>query len=268
LQKEVITDKQGIVLVILFAVGSAVILIPGLQAKKDAWLAVALAVLITLPVTMMYARLMYLFPGYDLFDILNSVFGKIIGKFISIMFIWFAFHLGTLVMYNFGIFIETVGLTMTPMIIPIACIAILSAWGVKEGIEVLGRWGEFFLPIVMILFALSSLLLIPKMDINQIKPILYEGVKPLLKGTFSLFSFPFAETVIFTMVFYSLKNKRSSFKIYTAGIVFTGIMGILMTLTIILVLGANIASEIYFPSYAAISRLSVGNFLQMGRKTD
>ena len=44
----------------------------------------------------MFSRILSLYPGKDLFDILQIVMGKFVGKFISILMIWFAFHDGSL----------------------------------------------------------------------------------------------------------------------------------------------------------------------------
>lgn len=262
MQKEVISDRQGITLFILFLVGSAVVIIPGLDAKRDAWLAVAFSALITLPVSLIYARLLSLFPGKDLFDILGFVLGKTAGKIVSILYIWFVFHLGALVMRNFGEFILNVGLTHTPMAVPIFAMSLLCAWSVKEGTESLARISEFFVPLLIIFISVTFLSLIPKMDINNIFPMFYEGAKPFIKASFGLFSFPFAETVVFTMVLCCLKTKNSPYRLYIYSILIAGILGTLITLSVILVLGADIAYSAYFPSYMAVSRINIRNFIQ------
>ena len=162
---------------------------------------------------MIYAKILSLFPGKDLFDILEYVLGKFLGKVISILYIWFAVHLGALILRNFGKFINTVLLQETPLIIPTVCGTILYIWGVKSGIEVLGRWGELALPLLIFLIALTLLLLIPNMETNNIRPVLFKGIKPVFQCAFSVFTFPFAETVLLYKSFI-VEGENSYFATY------------------------------------------------------
>ncbi|WP_264170108.1 GerAB/ArcD/ProY family transporter [Clostridium estertheticum] len=47
------------------------------------------------------------------------------------------------------------------------------------------------------------------MNISRLKPILSNGVAPVLKGAFSSFTFPFGQTVIFTMVFSNISKVKN-----------------------------------------------------------
>ncbi|MCG8500527.1 MAG: endospore germination permease [Firmicutes bacterium] len=262
MHQETISDKQAIMLVMLFIIGTAIVFIPGFEAGKDVWLAVIFSVVMILPFIFMYARLLFLFPGKGLFDILQSVFGKWLGKGLGILYIWFALHLSSLIIRNFGDFVSTVGLRETPSIVSMIGIGLLCAWGVKQGIEVLGRWVEFFLPLLIVIVFGAIFLLMPEMDMNNVRPVLYDGIRPVARGTFSIFSFPFGETIMFTMVFHALKTRQSCYKVYITGVCLTGIVGTLISLTVVLVLGVSGYLNAYFPTYAMVSKLNVGGFLQ------
>jgi len=189
MDREVISDKQGIMLLILFITGSTLVLPTAVEAGRDLWLAILLAVTAAGVAVFIYARILYLFPTKDLFDITQELFGRFLGKLLVLIYTWFAFHLCVLVLRNFGDFISIVGLEGTPMIVPMAVTGTLCIWGVKEGIEVLGRWAEFFLPITALLMLTAILLLIPNMKIDYLLPILYDGIKPVLKGGYAVFTF-------------------------------------------------------------------------------
>lgn len=262
MNKETISDKQGISLIIMFIIGTSSIIVTGLDAKKDLWLATILAICMALLMVLVYARLHYIFPGKDLFDILEICFGKFIGKGIGLLYTWFAFHLTSLILRDFGEFYTVVATPETPMIVTMIITAFLSTWILKEGIEVLGRFSEFFLiPIVSLTF-ITILLLIPDMHINNIRPMFYEGIKPIIKGALGAFSFPFAEIIIFTMIFSTLKWKKSSYKVYIPGLLIAGVVIFFTSLTNVLVLGVITASNMYFPSYISATRVNVGEFLQ------
>lgn len=235
---------------------------PGGEAKQDVWIAVLFALLMALPAIFIYARLLSIFPGKDLFDILNEVFGKILGKIIALIFIWYAFHLGALVIRNFSEFIHIVSLPRTPQLVIIVFTGLICAWAAKAGVEVIGRWAGFFLPVLLFVIIFTVLLSLTQADMDNLKPILYKGFPPVFKSAFSVFSFPFAETVVFMMVFCSVKHKFKMYKVYYVGLI--GGAAILLVLSVrnILVLGVETASTLYFPSYSAVSMIELGTFLE------
>lgn len=261
MQKEQITDKEAIFLLITFVLGSTLIIGIGGEAKNDAWIAGIVGIIMASPMLFMYSRILLLYPRKDLFDILNITLGKTIGKIAAILYIWYAFHLGTMVLRNFGEFTSTVAMPETPMIVSMLCLGLTCIVAVKLGIEVLGRTVTYFLPVLLFILVAVQLLAIPQLHLNYLKPILGNGLSPILKGGFTTFSFPFAETVLFIGVFSSLKTKKSPIQVYFWGILISAVLIIMTTLRNITVLG-NMLGSYYFPSYAAVSRISIGDFLQ------
>ncbi len=262
MQKEVVSNKQGISMVILFLFGSSLLLGTGTEGKADRWLAILLGAVAGAIIMLVYSRILSLYPGKDLFDISNILFGKVLGKFICILYSWYAFHLGALVLRNIGEFMNTLGLPGTPEIVPMIMLLLLCIWVTKSGIEVLGRWSEFFIIILIIILAVIQLLMIPEMKLQNFLPILYNGIKPAIIGAFSGFSFPFAETVMFMMVFDSLKKKNSSYKVFLWGILVGSFTILMIAARNIAVLGEELASRYYFPSYITVSRVDIGKIFQ------
>ncbi|WP_069648857.1 GerAB/ArcD/ProY family transporter [Caloranaerobacter ferrireducens] len=262
MSKEVISDKQGISLVIMFIIGTFTILVAGLQAKRDLWLANILAIIIALPLLLIFTRLHQKFWGKDLFDILEICFGKVIGKVIAVLYILFLFILSSLILREFGEFYVVVAAPETPMIVPMIFISFLSIWMLKEGIEVMARWGEFFLPILIVLIVIIIFLLIGDMDVNNMLPIFYDGLKPVLKGALESLIFPFSQTVVFIMIFAKLKRKSSYTKVYFLGLLIGGVIILAVSLTNILVSGVNMISSMYFPTYITATRVNIGDFLK------
>ncbi len=262
MKKELISDMQGINLAILFIFGSSLVMGTGGEAKGDMWIAIILALFISAPILMIYARILSRYPGKDLYDILEEVFGKYLGRVFSLAYIWFSFHLGALVLRNFGEFMNTVGLPETPKIVPIIMFALICTIGVKSGIETLAKCSSHFIVGAFSLLFLLALLTIPNMKGENLFPIMYEGFKPVLQGAFSAFSFPFGELIVFMMVFDSLKTPGSSYKVYMMSLVIGGLVVLFIAIRNIMVLGADTIGSVYFPSYTAISRVNIGNFLQ------
>lgn len=259
--KEQITDKEGICLLILFVMGSSLILGVGSYAKNDAWIASIAGLLMSLPVIFIYSRMLSLFPGKDLFDIINIAFGEVFGKIITIFYVWYSFHLGALVIRNFGEYVNTVSMPETPMIVPMLFLGVAGLYAVRMGIEVMSRISTYFVPIVIFILVVVNVLAIPQFNLSNLQPVLSQGFAPVLKGGFSAFAFPFAESAILLGVFFSLKTKKSPYKVYFSGVLFAGIVVILLAVRNIVILGEMLGA-LDFPSHVAVSRIAVSEFLQ------
>ena len=261
MHKEIVSDRQGISMIIMFLFGSTLLMGTGGSGKKEAWLSVLLAMLAAFFIFLVYAEILSLFPKKDLFDILQIVHGKVLGKILSFIYLCFSIHLGALVISNFGQFTQTVGLPETPPAVVITILILLCIWVVKEGIEVLGRWSELFVRFLFVLVAFTLSASTTQMELTNLQPFLYEGIAPVLKGALASFSFPFGETVLFLLVLSSLNTKRSPFKVYSLGLLIGGGIIFLLSLRTILVLGEVTAGRHYFPPYVAVSRIDIGDFL-------
>lgn len=261
MHKESISEKQGMAIISMFIMGSALILSTASKAKQDLWLAFIVAILVSLPIVFVHSRFLVLYPGKDLYAINEEIFGRFFGKVISLIYILFSFILGGLVLRAFGDFISSV-LPETPGIVPMIFIGILCIWVLKEGIETLGRFGEIFVAIMILMILITTFSLIPEMDIDNFSPILYKGFKPIIEGGFQALIFPFTQIVLFTTIFSSTSIKGSVYKVYFGGLFLGAIPLYIASVTNIAVIGADIASSTYFPSYTSAMLVTIGNMVE------
>ena len=63
MQKEQITDKEAISLIIVFVMGSSLILGIGGDAKNDAWIAGIVGIIMVIPLLLVYSRILSLYQG-------------------------------------------------------------------------------------------------------------------------------------------------------------------------------------------------------------
>ena len=262
MQKEIITNKQGIFIISLFIFGSSVLISTGNDTKQDVWLAIILGFIMSLPIIFIYAKLLTLYPGKGLYDILNEAFGKITGKIVSLLYVWYFFHLGAMIIRNFSEFVTVTSFPETPQAIVIIFVGLFCIWVVKAGIEVLGRWAAFAFPIAVAIIAITITLSMTNADFIHIRPILYDGIKPVLTGSFGFFSFPLAETVVFTMIFNTLKDQKKTLKVYLISVCIGSLIIMAIAVRNILVLGVPLSTSLYFPSYVAVRTINIGDFLQ------
>ncbi|MDU7337696.1 MAG: endospore germination permease [Clostridium sp.] len=262
MKQERIANRQLFSMVTLFVIGSSLIIGVATQVTVDKWIAILVALPAAIPTLWLYMKLLSIYPGKNLFDIFVLVFGKWIGQFFVLLYTWYAFHLGSMVLRNFGEFVKMMAMPETPMMVPLIFMAISCIWIVREGIEVLGRSAFFLLPIMVLIILIVQFLCIPQLNPEFITPILADGWKPVLEGAFSTYTFPFAETVLIATIFCCPVNKKVPYKPFLGGFLAGVVIILAVTFRNILVLGAVQEMGLYFPSYIAVGRIRIGDFLQ------
>lgn len=257
-----ISQKQGIFLIVMFIIGESMLMVMGLEAKMDIWIAILLAGGAGALIMLVYARLMSVLPNKDFFQTLEFFIGKIGSKIVIFLFALYAFDTCSLVLRNYGQFIVTVGLPETPLIVAMFILIVLCAVAVKAGIEVLGRWSVPFLLFIITFLLLSVILVSQNMDISNLFPVFDSGIVPIAKGVLGIITFPFAETVIFLFVFPPFKKGISVKKVFLKGLAIGGGLILITSLTDVLVLGTDICKNMYYPTYSTMATVHYGNFLQ------
>ncbi|MCM1988559.1 GerAB/ArcD/ProY family transporter [Oceanirhabdus seepicola] len=262
MKKEVISDRQGISIMVLFLMGTSIINISGLSAGKDIWLANIIAIIMAIPIMFIYARLQSLFLNKDLFDVIEMCLGKILGKTIIIALTLFAFFEMPLSVRNFAQFPNIVSLVNTPQIIGTIIFMCLCVWIVKAGIQVVGEWASFFVRLFIIIPLITIALVLNILNIDNFRPVLNYGIKPVFKGAYEVFLFPFTQTIAFVMAYSNFTHKKTPYKLYLIGLLIGGIEILVLSSIAVMVLGVNEASRLYYPNYEIWLRINIGDAFQ------
>lgn len=262
MDNQIITRKHTITIIFVFMLGSSLVLRVGGGAGRDAWLAILIGMVMMLPVLLVYSRILSLFPGKGFFEIILASLGSFFGSILIFLYVWYAFHLGTLVIRDFTEFVKIVGLHETPEFVTALFLGVLCIWAVKAGIEVIARWTAIMMPIIIAAILLITLLLIPKFKIDNLKPVLYNGMQPVLDAAFSVFTFPFAETVICTVIFSYVKSGNKPYKIYLWSILAGTSILLVTSVRSLLVLGEESYKINFFASYMSARLVKIGDFLE------
>lgn len=257
-----ISQKQGIVMMALFIIGTSSLKVMGLEAKTDIWISILVAIVASALIMFIYIKLLTALPDKDFFETIGHYFGKIGSKIILVLLIWFCFDLCAIVLRNYGEFVVTVGLPETPLTPAMFVVMAVAVFSVRSGIEAVGRWSSTFIFFVVGFMIISTLLVIPRMDINNLLPIYEGGALPIAKGALGVVAFPLAETVVFLLVFPALKKGVSIKKIYLIALLIGGITILISSVTDILVIGSTMAENTYYPTYATMATVHFGEFLQ------
>lgn len=259
--KEKMTSNQMIAAIIMFIFGSSVITGVSTDAHQDSWISLIMALIMVLPLIIIYARIIKLYPGEGLYDIINELFGKVVSKIIIILMTWYAIHLGALVLSDFTEYIKITTLLDTPKIIVAITLLMVTVYISKSSIYTLGKWALVSFPIVIIMVIITVVFSINTLDVHNIFPIMEHSLKDIATGAYKIVSFPFAETVLFLPLACFVKKEDSPNKIYISSILIGSFVLLVVIFRNLTVLGAEMMSISYFPSLVATRIIDVGDFL-------
>jgi len=255
-----ISPLQFAILLVSFLLGSSLITQPGLLAGRHTWLALIIGVVAGLLLAWGFAVLANRFPGKTLVEINDLVYGAYMGKFISILYLWFLLHLATLVLHHLCDFI-TIIVPHTPRVVLMVFLLLVCASAARCGVEVIARCSLILVPLTFIACLFITTLATPIMDFKHFLPISHIDVAKLAMAALGASTFPFAESVAFLMVAFAISGRAHPKKAWTAGILIAGAMFAIITVRNIAVLGPVYGIFLNFPSHAAVRTIELGEVL-------
>lgn len=254
-----ISSKQAHSIMVMYWTGSSLVVGSANGAKQDTWIGLIISCLFMVPTIFLYDRIITLYPGKDLFQILFEVFGKVVGRIFAVLLELYVLELGALVSRTFTEFVQVENMPETPQILIAAMLILLCVWGVKCGIEAFGRTSRLLFLLLAIFIIVTFILMTKDMDMSNIKPIMSSSMPTLLQSGVDTYSLPLAESFLFISLFPYIQTKTSPKKLLGGSLLTILILFLVVDVRNLLILGPLIGT-LYFPSYQATSIVSIGEF--------
>ena len=265
MEKAKISAYQLFILMVLFELGSALLVPIAIEAKQDAWLAILIGMVGGFCLYLVYHGLFSYYPDIPPTEYIQKIMGSFFGKILSFIYALYFIYLSARVLRDFGEMLITSFYWETPLFILNTLMTLLVIYTVRKGIEVLARTSELLFVLIFLL-GISVLFLIVVSGIIQIsnlKPVLEEGIKPVLKTTLTqTLYFPFGEVIIFAMILPYLNRPE---KVKQIGLLAIGFSGLILATVMALnvsVLGVNNVTRSPFPLLSTIQTIEVAGFLE------
>ncbi|MEW9672511.1 endospore germination permease [Ammoniphilus sp. 3BR4] len=256
--------RQFTILVCLFTIGGIILIIPSIlasEAKQDAWIAAILALGIGVLVIPLYSALGSRFPDMSLVEYSEEILGKWLGKTISLLFCTYFFVNTALTLRTIGDFMTTQVMPETPIQAILIIFLGIVIMGARLGLEPLSRAAEIFFPWVIFLFLVLAVSLFPQIKMENIQPMLEEGIKPVLRAAVPYVGSTFLELVVFLMIVPYINRTKKAGKALWEGALMGGIILTIISLLTVLVIGADMTARQTYPSYVLAKKINVANFL-------
>ncbi|MEV5028305.1 GerAB/ArcD/ProY family transporter [Paenibacillus sp. LPE1-1-1.1] len=261
-----ISARQFTVLIMFYTVGTSILVIPSslaADADQDAWIAAILGWALGLLIVGMFIWLGRQLSNMTLIEYNEKVLGKWLGKLVSFLFIFFSFIGAASILYYMGNFMTTQVLPETPIESFTILFAGIVVMGLRLGLEVIARAAEILFPWFLLLFFVTTLFLLPEIEIQKIQPVFEGGIRPIMKGVLTFASIASLPLVILLMIFPAfLNNQKDAEKAFIIGALLGGVFVIIITFLSISILGVDFSERNMYPSYALAKKINVGNFIQ------
>ncbi|MEB2268417.1 spore germination protein [Priestia megaterium] len=265
MEKAKISASQLFILMVLFELGTSLLLPVAMEAKQDAWLAILLGMLGSLVLFVSYYKLYSYYPDLLPTEYMQKILGKAIGSVLAFLYISYFIYDVARVLRDIGEMLLTFSYSDTPLFIANALLILVIIYTVQKGIEVIARSGELFFIFMYVLAVTGFLLIVCSglIDFKNLQPVLEDGILPVLKVVFiQTLYFPFGEAIVFTMILPYLNNPK---KAKVTMLCATGLSGINLTLTMLInisVLGVDLTARSQFPLLSTVQSIQVADFLE------
>lgn len=228
--------------------------------KQDAWFTVLAGFLVSLMISCIYIALVKKFPGKTLVQMHDMVYGNIMGKIASVLYLFFFLSLCALNSRDLGNFMESALLPETPEVVVIGIFIFVCAWAVRKGIVNLLRFGVILSILTSIALLLSVLLQIQEFELKDFMPVMTLPPLKYVQGIHIITGIPLLEIVAFLMVFPVMREQGDIKKTIFGGLSIGAATLLLVVLRDIAILG-NMAGRFAIPTYESLRLINVGDVL-------
>lgn len=263
---EKISPYQLGAMVILFEIGSSPLFLLASEAKRDAWLAVLIAMvcglLLLLFVTLPIQRRE---PGLNLIDMIFKYCGKWVGQLFVWPYVIYFLYKSVRNVREFGDLMNLYLLPETPLFVVITIVMLLSAYAVFQGVEVLFRVTESLLPVIAVIYGGLFFLIVVVGDIrlNHLLPVMEDGFRAVVSAAIpEVISFPFGEMVLFLMFWRYVQGEG---RIMPATLISYSMAGLFLVFTnalIVSILEPGLAGAGGIPLMTIASLIRITRFIE------
>jgi len=240
-------------------------------AGQNAWLGLILSLVMIVPLMCIYARLCSKLPGMSLFDMLEKLFGRVIGRVLSAALAIYAIAVGGFVLCGFGAFIHQTMLVNTPVIFTLVLLMATALYMASRGMAAIGRWSFAVLLGLAATAVFVTFCMIPHMRASNFLPVMENGTGFVWSDATRIYCYRFGEVVVVMMgadffnVRTDVRKIRSSVfspRAFVWGGLISYAVIALIFLRCVAVLGGRAFSDTLYPSYRATSIIRLGSFLE------
>lgn len=232
-------------------------------AKVDSYICVILGSIIGFFILLIYIKILNVNPNKNIYENIMALLGKKIGYLFNTIIIIILISFSTILYYNIINFMGSKYLYYTPNAIISLAFIIPIIYLIKYDIKVIVRCSIIIFFITIVLYFLSILGLLNQMKFHNLLPFMANGSSSIIKGTIVYICY--VVFPIFTLLVIpkrDINNSSNYSRKLIKGYIFISILLVISEVSLISVLGSNLASLYKYPAYHLLRRIGLGGFIQ------
>lgn len=265
MEKAKLSVIQLFALMFIFEMGTALVVSYGTNARKDAWLAILLALCGGIVLFYIFHFLYRQYPNLLFTGYIRELFGKYLGWIVGLLYCLHFLYICGRNVRELGDLLVSSTLSETPLLAINLTLVLVICYVIHLGIEVVGRTAEVFMVVLLLLGAAGNFFVLVSGDVDfyQIRPFLERGWKPIFTTAFPhLLIFPFGEMIAFTMLLPYLNRPQLAKRAWLAAMISSGMI---LSWTVLLntsVLGVDVMQRSVFPTLTAVGKVNLFDFIE------
>ncbi|MEK3905104.1 GerAB/ArcD/ProY family transporter [Paenibacillus sp. FSL R7-0179] len=265
IEKERISTAQMVILGLFTFIGDMALVYPTTmttEAHQDAWI----AALISLPLGMALIYLLItvanISPDRTIIEISQQVLGKWAGIAVGIFYLNFFILASSTYAREMEDFLTTQIYEGTPGGVIRFMSLVILVYGLRLGLEAVGRAAQVFFPLFTLFLVSLVVLLFPQVQIDRLYPIMTTPLPGMLHSIMFGVFYPFGELCVFLMIYpFTRKSSKINRNIFIA--LFAGAVALNLILFLSLtVLGVYFSEHNFYAAYILAQKINIANFLQ------
>ncbi|RLQ95475.1 GerAB/ArcD/ProY family transporter [Falsibacillus albus] len=260
-----IRQNDFLSLVVLFIVGSAVMLDVGRDAMKDSWFAIFMAYLFFIPMNCMYYLLYKTNESLNFLKLLQYAFGKWVGSAVNFIYIVYFLYITSRVLRDFSEILQIAAFQKVSLAVLAMLMMLAIMYFAEKPIGVFFILTKYLFIIIFATFIVAVMFEVVSgiIHIDNVRPFLENGWGPVLTTIFpKVLTFPFGELIVL-MVFFVKVKKEKKFGFKFVGAVGVGTWILVTTSFLhVAILGAVTVNRTHFPILSSVSVINISDFIQ------
>lgn len=261
IEKGIISVQQLIFLIIgLLQASTLTISFLSAIAKQDIWWIAILSGMLTFLLMLIYVSIINKYKGKSIIEINDLVYGKYMGKLISINYIVYFIFIVIVNLRYIADFFTTYLFSNTDILVFVLITDILCAYAVQKGIEVIARIAPIIAILTFIIFFIIVGLNFKQIKISHFLPMFQIKLMDFIQSLNIMICIPFAEIFVFTMIFGCTNHMDKVKKATIIGTITGFIYALLVIFRNLTILG-NIGGLDLAPSYQIAKLIDIGDII-------
>lgn len=264
-EKGRLSSRQLVVLIMFVMIGDMALVYPITMVSgthQDAWISSLVSMPLGLATVALMLKVHSLYPGLSLIESCLQILGKWLGTAVCLFYLFYFLMASSVYIREIEDFLATQIYERTPGEVFRIMFLILLVYGIRLGLETLGRAAEVLLPLFILFLASLLLMLLPQIRLGNLFPIMNAPIPSMLHSVLYGVFYPFGELIAIMMILpYSNIQRNTKKSIFIGLIIGSTALNLLLFLSIT-VLGPYLSEHHFYATYVLAQKISVGEFLQ------